>query len=73
MPKKMKLDLKGLKVKSFVTNLGDAEQQKINGGLATDNTFCTNCSDDCSAECTKIFACTYRIIASVCHPECVIL
>lgn len=32
MPKKLKLDLKGLKVNSFVTSIGDKDSKNIMGG-----------------------------------------
>ena len=39
MPKKLKLDLKGLKVQSFVTSLDKGEESKIKGGSVV-NTVC---------------------------------
>ena len=48
MPKKMKLDLKGLKVQSFVTSLEDGDKTKIKGGVS--NTMnCPDCTEDCES------------------------
>jgi hypothetical protein len=40
MAKKMKLELKDLRVNSFVTSLSDEAKKQVNGGIRT----CTYCS-----------------------------
>ena len=52
MDKKTRLDLKDLKVQSFVTSLDDTEKAKVKGGI---NPTCNTCDDDCSI--TYIWAC----------------
>ncbi len=46
MPKKLKLNLKGLKVQSFVTSLKDEEKTKIRGGDVLTNS-CLQCTETC--------------------------
>ena len=49
MPKKLKLDLKGLKVQSFVTAMDNDTQEKIKAGLSTRpcSETCGPCSTNC--------------------------
>jgi hypothetical protein len=47
MPKKLRLDLDGLRVQSFVTSLDKRDKSKIKGGL-TINSNCPDCTEvDC--------------------------
>lgn len=45
MPKKIKLDLQGLKVQSFVTTLKEDQKEEVKGGLPY---TCNTCAMDCS-------------------------
>ena len=80
MPKKLKLDLNGLKVNSFVTSLGDRDSKKIMGGgtltqgadcsrdggcVLTVVGTCETCDCPTIATCE---VCTNTQIAAGCHP-----
>lgn len=45
MPKKVRLNMKSLKVQSFVTSLGEDSQEKVKGGIPR---TCRSCVEDCS-------------------------
>jgi hypothetical protein len=47
MPKKLKLDLNGLRIQSFVTSLEKRDESKIKGGLTVN----TNCPETCATDC----------------------
>jgi hypothetical protein len=70
MPKKLKLDLKGLKVQSFVTSVDKVDnggQQKIKAGLSTRpcSETCGPCyTETCYTNCTCASGC------ATCETEC---
>ena len=47
MPKKLKLDLNGLKVNSFVTSLENNASKKIKGGVTWTEFITCSCAGDC--------------------------
>lgn len=47
MPKKLKLDLNGLKVNSFVTSLENNDSKKIKGGVTWTEYVSCSCAGDC--------------------------
>jgi hypothetical protein len=47
MPKKLKLDLNGLKVNSFVTSLKNQDREKIKGGVDWTKFATCSCAGDC--------------------------
>lgn len=51
MPKKMKLDLSGLKVQSFVTSLDSGAEKKIKAGETLVSCPGPVCTDTCRATC----------------------
>jgi hypothetical protein len=68
MPKKLTLDLKGLRVKSFVTSLGAKEKADAKGG-ATNDTICYPfCSDECTD--TQVGCSNQTCISCNCTPGC---
>lgn len=72
MPKKLKLDLKNLKVKSFVTSLDGNEKKNIHGGATFDSiciSECDTCPDICQpsgATCAHSCPAT----ACTCYTDC---
>ena len=44
MPKKIKLNLQGLSVQSFVTSVNSGEQENVKGGLPASCATCDQCS-----------------------------
>lgn len=83
MPKKLKLDLGGLKVQSFVTSLEARDESKIKGGntgitcpepcvskpyvCPTDNTWCGTCNT-CGATCDATCDTCFTCL-NTCNPE----
>ncbi len=66
MPKKLKLDLKGLKVQSFVTSLDGNEKKNIHGGATAEYTPCVSECDTCDMTCP-----TYDVTcAATCGQTC---
>lgn len=55
MPKKLKLDLGGLKVQSFVTSLENGDEKKIKGGATL--VTCETCEPECPSGGTCLTAC----------------
>lgn len=63
MPKKLKLDLKGLEVQSFVTSLEKREKRQVKGGDPyTLETNCPSCMPTCIS---CVFTC-----AETCYGSC---
>lgn len=65
MPKKTKLNLSGLKIRSFVTSIETPDESKIKGGVKY--TMYVSCS--CMTDCPTWFDCS----ATTCptnHTEC---
>lgn len=50
MPKKLKLDLNGLKVNSFVTSLGNRDREKIKGGVDPTDFGSCSCDGGCQTK-----------------------
>jgi hypothetical protein len=75
MPKKLKLDLKGLKVQSFVTSLEDGEKKQVKGGdpytLETDCPSCLPTCNSCQVTCAESCYGTCETCAScpTCNPK----
>jgi hypothetical protein len=68
MPKKLKLDLQGFKVQSFVTSLDTNEKANVKGGLTVD----TVCYPFCSEECTDTeVSCSCDTCLESCQGSCV--
>lgn len=44
MPKKVKLNMEGLKIQSFVTSLEDSQKEEVKGGLPYTCRTCGDCS-----------------------------
>ncbi len=77
MPKKLKVDLKDLKVNSFVTSLDDGVKGKVKGGTGTINPFiCSvSCFESCLGNCptdTCETDCGSCVTCATCHPTCII-
>jgi hypothetical protein len=64
MPKKKKLQLKALKVRSFVTELGN-EARKVRGGESAE----TNCDPTCEAPCVTN-SCATCATCNTCYTTC---
>ncbi len=80
MPKKLKLDLNGLKVQSFVTSVDNSVQKKIKAGISTrpcsetcgpcyTETCYTECGT-CETECGTCATCTCATDCGTCHITC---
>jgi hypothetical protein len=84
MPKKLKLDLEGLKVQSFVTSLENVQKKQVRGGdpdppesinpaATCDGTTCivTLCNDNtCAQTCPSCPTCYWKV-ATCWGPGCV--
>jgi hypothetical protein len=49
MPKKLKLDLNGLRIQSFVTSLDKRDKSKVRGGI-TASLNCPDCTEGCPTQ-----------------------
>jgi len=74
MPKKMKLDLNGLKIKSFVTSLEKDSEGRIKGGATVPTNCFPKCSFDavCETEfpCETLRTCETCETCDTCHTNC---
>ena len=72
MPKKLNLDLNGLKVQSFVTSLDKRDESKIKGGSVVNTvcppTICPECepTGTCYTNCGTCVTCT----CETCNTNC---
>jgi hypothetical protein len=64
MTEKMKLNLKALKVQSFVTSLADGEQDRLKGGRTGEpcvtHEYCSNPCPTVTCDQTDIYACACK-------------
>jgi hypothetical protein len=82
MPKKLKLDLEGLKVNSFVTSVADGVKGKVKGGAVTLFSECSlpcieSCwgycpTETCQTDCGSCESCVTCVTCPTCHPTCII-